>query len=259
MLNLLTRSVEYEVLHGMKFLLMSHGNKDLQCKSYPLASAMMMKYALTEDDIFNLTPKEDLMIFDHFDLSSVLREAKNLGKSSMNMNNKYNSNLKLTNYETINIDSLTDLNNALDKYGPLYSGIYDDGTFGGIGLVALYADGINDISHAVVITSVGKFKNVPGIYVELVNGWNNEYNCTGLMYVKIANNEESQFHNNLNLFGFNAYIEVKYDGTKYTLLFALTISFAICFGISLLIIIWVCTKRIRSNEDKNDSDKNVHV
>ena len=173
MLELIARSTEYQVLHGMPYLIMSSGDKDYHCNGYPLATAMMMNYAINNDDVFRLTPKEDLLLIDKCGLKCVLDEAKALGMP-MNMNEKYNSNLKLSKFGKVEINSLNDLFDALDKYKLLYSGIFDNNVFGGIELVAMDVEVIDSTSHAVIISSVGKFKNVPGLFAEVVNAWNNE-------------------------------------------------------------------------------------
>ena len=246
MLGLIARSLNYQVLHGMPYLLMSNGDKDKLCNAYPLASAMMMYYAAKNEDVFKLTPKEVLMLIDGCDMKCVLKEAKVIGQP-MNLNGKYNSNLKLSKYDKVDIKSLDDLYTALDEHKVLYSGIFDDGTFGGIELVAERVEGVSGTNHAAVISSVGKFKDTPGLYVEVVNAWNQSWNCGGVMYVKISE-DETTLINNLCLFNDNYWVEVEYSDNKYKLLFGLTIGFAVAFGLSILLILCMCKRRMRGGD-----------
>lgn len=244
MLGIISRNVHYEALHGIDemFMTMSKGNDDKQCKLYPLASAMSMNYVVNSSNLFQLKPSID--VNDDCDLKCVLKRMKN-SKSTMELNNGYDSHLILKNYGIINIESLNDLFNALDKYNILYSGIITYEEFEGVDVIALYADEINEISHATVITSVGKFDDVPGIYAEVVNGWSYKNNCGGIVYIKIANDENSELKNNMNLFGFNAWIETEYSGSdENNVYFIVMIVFVVLFVFSLVVIgmLFYCNK-----------------
>ena len=80
------------------------------------------------------------------------------------------------------------------------------------------------------------------------------------MYVKISK-DEKELINNLCLFNENMWIEVEYNDDKYKLLLGLTIGFAVAFGLSVLVIIWLKTKKLRSDEDddEDENEKNVEA
>lgn len=230
MFQLLARSTEYSVLHGMKFLLMSSGNDDTSCKYYPLASAMMMDYARTNNDSFLITPVTNITNKDiEADLDKVLSTVQD-DDEIMKINDQYKANIKLKKYSVVSITSLYYLYAILDEHKLLYSSIYN--SMRKYTIISTINDAYDEIDHAVVLTSVGKLNNMTGIYAEVVNSWGNAYKCGGVSYIKISEDEQD-LKNNMNLFGFNAWIETEYSSSYSDIYKILTIALSVLSGGSI--------------------------
>lgn len=135
-------------------------------------------------------------------------------------NNK-SSNVILTSYDIVKIETVDDLIQALKKnkiimaqyFATLMA--YESNT----SIVDYYiTDDSLPINHNIVITGVGTIYGHPGIYVEIVNSWGLQVKREvtgpvdighdGLFYVKVADNITAPLVNNLRLFSSNLIIDV---------------------------------------------------
>ncbi len=124
-------------------------------------------------------------------------------------NNK-RSNVILTRYDKVNIETVDDLIQALKQNKIIMAQYFATLTVYELNTSIVdycIADDSLPINHNVVITGVGIIYGHPGIYVEIVNSWglqvksevtepvNVGYDC--LFYVKVADNETAPLVNNL--------------------------------------------------------------
>ena len=143
--------------------------------------------------------------------------------------------LTITYAETLKINSLPDLNNALDTYGVLYVALDADPLQSNT-IISKYIPSETS-NHAVVMTAIGEIKGYDGVYVEILNSWGYNHGYDGLQYIKIADSNVSCVVNNMNILSDIIGIQVERNPFKqYADLF-----WALGLGITLIITLIVLT------------------
>lgn len=269
--RLLSRMVEYEATHGITqqykdylSIIKDQGNTSY-CWAYSLTSAIEMKHALNTGNRLMLDPytiinrttdwwkkndkRNDYKQCHEFEVNGYIPicAVDYMYRSGQKMfqrdGNK--SNLIINNYGDNEIKTLADLYSVLDKHSLLYTGIYADERISQP-LIYYYDESQNFTNHQVVLTSVGKIDGLPGIYAEILNsyGYNSSYD--GLIYVKIADNETSELHNNLGIFDEVIWIDV-WEVNDEQIYFILFIAFASLFAVVTVFMIVACILSCMSN------------
>ena len=143
--------------------------------------------------------------------------------------------LVITYADLLEINSLIDLNNALDTYGVLYVALDADPLQSNT-VVEAYIPS-ETANHAVVITAIGEITGCNGVYVEILNSWGYNHGYDGLQYIKIADSSTSQIVNNMNILSNIIGIQVARNPLKqYADLF-----WALGLGITLIITLIILT------------------
>lgn len=136
-------------------------------------------------------------------------------------NNK-SSNVILTNYSNVKIETLNDLIENLKNNKMILAAYYAEPMIYEISESIIDYYVVHEkipLDHNIIITGVGTLKDYPGLYVEIVNSWGlngtdpitgqkSLVGYDGLYYVKIADDETSPLVNNMGLFTFNFVIDV---------------------------------------------------
>lgn len=260
MKNILSRLFIFTAIQGLteyeKDLIPLIKNQGLHsyCWAYSITSAIELKYALQTGNRLKFSPFgiiDNVLDFydankDNPDYSQAYDICKNFSSENENepkelyvpecallylkedkkrmiyeYNNK-SSNVILSNYSNIKIESLNDLIQNL-KNNKVILAQYFSGLMGyyvNKSIIDYYV--VHDelpIDHNIIITGVGTLEDIPGLYVEIVNSWGLEVTFPnngqtskvgydGLYYVKIADNETSPLVNNMGLFTLNYVIDV---------------------------------------------------
>lgn len=143
--------------------------------------------------------------------------------------------LTITYADVLKINSLTDLNNALDTYGVLYVGL-DSNPLQSNTIIKDYIPSETS-NHAVVMTAIGEISGYEGVYAEILNSWGYNHGYDGLQYIKIADSKVSYIVNNMNILSNIIGIQVARNPLKqYADLF-----WALGLGITLIITLIILT------------------
>lgn len=142
--------------------------------------------------------------------------------------------LTITYADVLSINSLNDLNDALDTYGVLYVALDSDPLQSNI-IIKDYIPSETS-NHAVVITAIGEISGYEGVYVEILNSWGYNHGYDGLQYIKIADNEASYIVNNLNVLSNVIGIQVARNPLKQYSDFLWALGLGITLIITLIIL-----------------------
>ena len=290
-MKLLSRLTNYTALHGMTtkykdyLSIPKHQGNEGLCWAYSLSSAIEMKYALESGNRLMLDPltlkNNSANWFKKHDKhnktypSFCKQYGKDGGyapgcavlfmhdsKTTMMQQDGNDSYLYISNatYDhDINITTVKELYDALDKYQLLYSGIYADFIFNYKYIINEYYDENESIDHAVVITSVGIIKGFDGLYVEILNSWGYETHYDGLIYIKVADNESDILHNNFNMFEYNYNIEVsRKNSINEDIYMPVFIVFFILFIVACIVILFMSCKIMKLKYRNNTEPINVN-
>lgn len=267
-LHLLSRAREYTALHGITdkykdyLSVIKNQGSEGRCWAYSLTSAIEMKYALKSGNRLMLDPMtlvnnsakwwtkhcnaDDCKICLTYDEEGGYNTPCAVGylnssKQEMMQIDGKNSELIIKDYGIASITSVKELYDALDEHKLLYTTIYAPDELPTMTAVNEYINEDTDIDHAVVMTSVGKLEGSDAVYVELLNSWGYDVSYDGLVYVKVADDENSKLHNNLNMFSMNIWIDVdESDRLSYTIIQTLLLVFICLAVVELTTIIALC-------------------
>lgn len=267
LLRLLSRANEFTAIAGITndfkdylSIVKNQGEEGL-CWAYSLTSIIEIKYGIQSGNRLMLDPltlynnsvdwfKKHKKMFDEKEYESCFEYREDKGysqicavefmiqsKQEMIQQDGNNSYVYVRNGGISEIKTVKDLISALNEHQVLYSAI-DSGLFG-------YQEQIiNDyresekLTHALVISGVGKVKGFDGLFVEVLNSWGYDTHYDGLMYVKVADDEKSELHNNLNMFEINMWVDVdRNDEVKYYK--ELVIGLGILSGVLFIVIVIV--------------------
>ena len=259
--QLLSRAEAFTATHGINqsqkdylSIIKNQGNEGL-CWAYALTSTIETNYALKTGNRLMLDP---IMLKNKSvpwwkDQSKKVKKARepclSYGENGgynpycaveymMNSHNSMiqqdgeDSFLEITDGAEASIKNLNDLYRALDNHGVLYSGIFADHLSGRV--ISNYQDTNKDCNHAVVITAVGHLSGYNGIFAEVLNSWGYSWGADGLIYIKIADDEEEPLVNNMNMFHTNIWVEVSRTITTEDIAIAFVIILSILLILSLI-------------------------
>jgi len=272
--HLLSRLAKFTALHGVSndhkdylSIPKNQGTEGL-CWAYSLTSAIETKFALESGNRLMLDP---MPIYDR-SASYWKKHCKDesckdckayrndkgyapqcatgyMVKSGDTMKQKdgNNSYLSVVEQSLVKIDTVQGLFDQLDKHKLLLSTFSSSSFIYNGYIVPDYRIGYES-DHSVVITSVGTLEDYEGLFVEVLNSWGYDLHHDGLLYVKVADNENDILHNNMALFDENIWIEVKRKDDKKKMYKILMWIFVALTGVSLIVIAVVIIKQRTVNE-----------
>ena len=288
--SLLSRYAGFTATHGIlnnekEYISMAKNqNTEGLCWAYALTSSMETIYALKSGNRLMLDPltmknhsaswwsktyKHDNNVdaCKSYDSSGAYSPTcalffMNESKQTMTQQDGENSYLIMSDFDAVSLTSLNQLYTTLDKHKLLYSVIHSGSQLIQSVISEYITNTISD--HAVVITAVGTLYNYDGIYVEVLNSWGSEHNYEGLVYIKIADNENDELHNNLNLFDVNYWIDVERTtidrAFKFELLsYLFIVLFAVSFVINIAIIIKHHMNKQKEMNETNEANENEAI
>jgi hypothetical protein len=183
-----------------------------------------------------------------------------LSRHTMIQMDKEDSYLQVTGAGDLNIKTVQQLYEELDKHGIFYIPI-NSTYLNGNELIENYYD-VEDPNvlpdHAVVLTAVGEIAGLSGIYVEILNSWGYKNGYDGLHYVKVAESDTSDIVNNMKMLNSPIYVEVERlisieDAVILSKVFAVLFLITLLTTIVFLILFIICCKKARSNQN-NEND-----
>ena len=284
-MKLLSRLYAYNASHGITTEYKDYisvpkdqGTEGL-CWAYSLSSAIEMKYAFESGNRLMLDPltlkNNSVKWFKKHDKHNEIPDCHQYdegggyppdcailfmrgSKTTMMQQDGNNSFIYISNATEVNISTVKELYEALDKHKVLYSGIY--------GRIPMQGYIINDyyyenesISHGVVITSVGTVEGYDGLYVEILNSWGYDKNYDGLIYFKVADNESDVLHNNFDMFEINYGIEVKRKNSiNEDVYMPVFIVFFILFIVACIVIVFMSCNIMKLKYRTNTDPINVN-
>lgn len=230
------------------------------CWAYALASTFEMNYALSSGNRLMLNPVElknkavpwwnKQSKSKTKQLESCLSYGNNSGYNpicvtgyligsgdSLIQMDGDDSYLTVKEADVIQIHTLKQLYEAIDKYGILYAAL-NSSELQTHTLIDSYTTS-DDINHAVVITAVGHIEGRYGVYLEILNSWGYAHGYDGLQYIKIADDENSYIVNNLGVFSLVIGIDVERNPLKQYADLLWAVILAILFAISTIALVVV--------------------
>lgn len=279
-LHLLSRAREFTATHGMTeeykdyiSIVKNQGDLNL-CWAYSLTSAIEMKHALVSGNRLMLdpltlsnnsvnwwkrhpkTPGYD--ICDHYsgDDNNAYPQVCAVdfmlnSKQTMIFADGNDSFVYIRDAGIINSDlTVQSLYDQFDKHKLFYAGI-DSVNLGEGAQIDDYIKG-SGITHAVVITAIGYIDNPSyGLYLEVLNSWGYDVHHDGLVYIKVADNEQSVLHDNLNILESMIWIDV--DKSVDSTITIISITFIAVSFVLIVIDLILFTLLLKYSKECSDS------